>query len=196
MKHYVYWIYDNACASIETDGYVGVSKDPNHRFKVHKRKGRVSDSCEMKILYEGDRSSCFERERLLRPRPGIGWNNAIGGSHGWQYGFTHTETTRSKMKDAWTDERKEALRKRLPEHNKKMQGQKRSKQSKAISGKQNPMYGKTHTEDARKKISEANAGRSPWNKMESYCEICGERAAPSILKKYHGEGKKNCRNRT
>lgn len=37
-------------------------------------------------------------------------------------------------------------------------------QSKRISGKNNPMYGKTHTEEAKLKISKANKGKIPSNK--------------------------------
>ena len=37
-------------------------------------------------------------------------------------------------------------------------------------GELNSMYGKTHTEEARRKISEANKGRSAWNKGKTMSE--------------------------
>lgn len=37
-------------------------------------------------------------------------------------------------------------------------------ETKNKSGKNHPMFGKTHTIDARKKISESKVGKSPWNK--------------------------------
>lgn len=33
-----------------------------------------------------------------------------------------------------------------------------------MSGEKNPMWGKHHTDEAKKKISESNIGRTPWNK--------------------------------
>ena len=38
------------------------------------------------------------------------------------------------------------------------------------SGELNSMYGKTHTQEARKKISESNKGRPPWNKGKTMSE--------------------------
>lgn len=37
-------------------------------------------------------------------------------------------------------------------------------EKKDFSGTKHPMYGKTHSKEARKKISEAQMGRVPWNK--------------------------------
>ena len=37
-----------------------------------------------------------------------------------------------------------------------------------VKGKNNPMFGKTHSAVARKKISLSKKGRIPWNKGKSY----------------------------
>lgn len=37
-------------------------------------------------------------------------------------------------------------------------------------GKLNPMYGKTHTAEARKKVSDANKGKPSWNKDKTMSE--------------------------
>ena len=178
MLNYVYWIYDDTCKDTN-DGYIGVSKDPYHRFKVHKRRGRVHGSCKIKILYEGSRERCFEKEHQLRPEPFIGWNNARGGSHGWRYGFSHSETSKDKMKNAWTEERKAAAAIVTRENNKRLIGQKRPKQSAAMKGESNPMYGLTHSEEARKKMSEKQKDKVPWNKLpDVYCKGCGKRYTP------------------
>ena len=41
-------------------------------------------------------------------------------------------------------------------------------QSEKVSGKNNPMYGKTHSSEARKRISESKIGKTPWNKGKSF----------------------------
>jgi len=52
------------------------------------------------------------------------------------------------------------------------------------------MYGKTHTEESRKRIREANLGKQPSNKMELYCIHCHKLANLTTLKKAHGIGKR------
>jgi 5-methylcytosine-specific restriction endonuclease McrA len=88
--------------------------------------------------------------------------------------------------------------------------QKISKANKGrLAGKNNPMYGNTHTEEARKKISEKAQGRTPWNlgvthtdkvkqKMSKLalqrtkykCEHCGVECVKCNYNRWHGD---NCR---
>lgn len=88
--------------------------------------------------------------------------------------------------------------------------QKISKANKGrLAGKNNPMYGNTHTEEARKKISEKAQGRTPWNlgvthtdevkqKMSTLalqrtkykCEHCGVECVKCNYNRWHGD---NCR---
>ena len=41
-------------------------------------------------------------------------------------------------------------------------------------GENNPMYGKTHTEESRKKMSDSQKGRTPWNKGKKCPQMSGE----------------------
>lgn len=189
--NYVYWIYNTDCKDLN-DGYVGVTKDPQTRFKCHLRKNRVPSNSEFKILFEGSREDCFNLEKQLRPSPGLGWNRAIGGSHGWQTGFSHSEETKKILKQKWTDERKHLASLQRKEQNKKLIGQKRPKQSIAMSGENNPMYGKPMLDHVKEAIIKANTNRNPVNKQDNYCEHCGKRVSISVMKKYHGIGRKNC----
>ena len=88
--------------------------------------------------------------------------------------------------------------------------QKISKANKGrLAGKNNPMYGTTHTAEARKKISEKAQGRTPWNlgvthtdevkqKMSTLalqrtkykCEHCGVECVKCNYNRWHGD---NCR---
>jgi len=191
---YVYWIYNESCLTIENDGYVGVTRDVDRRFKAHQHKNdNIPNDVKIKVVYEGTRKECFEYELLLRPTVKIGWNLAIGGSHGWKIGFSHSEKTKKKMEDAWTEERRAAASILRFEQNKLLIGQKRPKQSEAMRGNKNPMFERTHTAASRELISKSNIGRTPHNKIELYCIVCHNRASPSILKKYHGVGKITCK---
>lgn len=194
-KCYVYWIYNNDCIDISKHGYIGVTKHPDIRSRVHERRNKnIPKNVTMKIIFVGTRQECFDKELEFRPTAGIGWNKAIGGSHGWQTGFIHSEETKQKMKEKWTEDRKKATSKATIARNKSMKGQKRPKQSKSISGSSNPMYGKTHSRETRKKISEINKNRTDYKVQENYCIFCKQRASISIIKKYHGKGRKNCEN--
>lgn len=191
---YVYWIKNDSCTSIETDGYVGVSAYPSRRFKVHlSRNNKIPKDATIEIIFQGNRKDCFALEEKLRPIKGIGWNNAVGGKHGYKKGFTHSPQTKKKMKDAWTPDRREIASKVRAEMNVALfSGQKRPDHSKAMLGKNNPMYGKTHSEQTRQKISETGKNKTPPNKQHLYCVFCRKPSPLSVLKKYHGPGRKNC----
>jgi hypothetical protein len=108
---FVYWIYDNTCEDPITDGYVGVTEDVGRRLKAHKRKHPIIKTkiVDIQILYEGSRDECFTFEKGMRPLKSIGWNSAVGGSHGWRNGFNHSLQSKAKMSAAWDLERKNAL---------------------------------------------------------------------------------------
>ena len=40
IKNYVYWIYNEECVSPETCGYIGVTYDPDSRFRSHQKKNK------------------------------------------------------------------------------------------------------------------------------------------------------------
>lgn len=190
MQSYVYWVYNESCKDYLTEGYIGVTSYIENRMKYHfKHNPSIpkDKSLSYKILFKGTRGECFTKEEELRPKAGIGWNRAKGGAHGWKENFIHSDGAKEKMRAAWTDDRKDALRERMLEHNKKMRGQKRPKQSKAVSGSNNGMYGNTHTDQARMKISEAHKGKIAPNRIEMYCIGCHEKVNPTTLKKYHGK---------
>ena len=184
---FVYWIFDNNCIDEKVQGYVGVSYDPQKRYKTHVRKKRVPEQSNIKILFEGSRDDCFEFERILRPTKSIGWNNAAGGAHGWRIGFTHDEATKQKMCDAWTENRREKASELRKTINLKLRGQKRPKQSEAMKGNKNPNYGTKRPKHVGEAVAAAQRGKKAHNKQELYCISCHERASLSILVKYHAK---------
>ena len=51
--------------------------------------------------------------------------------------------------------------------------------SRRMSGKNNPMYGNRHSEESRKKMSESQKGRTPWNKGKKLPQFSGENSSRS-----------------
>lgn len=90
---YVYWIRERGMEDINTEGYVGVSLEPESRFKNHRREALgsyyrknsdfcnslIKNECFMEIQGISSESNCYKIERFLRPRANIGWNLAVGG---------------------------------------------------------------------------------------------------------------------
>lgn len=190
----LYWIYNDECLDPKVDGYIGITENVETRFKQHlSRNSRIPKNVQYKILYEGSREECFNLESVYRPSKGIGWNSAAGGKHGWKTGFEHSEETKLKLKEAWTEQRKQKASVFKAEENRKLKGQKRPSQSKAMTGKNNPIYGTVRPDHVKEAIRKANLGKNPYNKVELYCIYCRKRASESILKKYHGLGKVNCK---
>lgn len=86
-KAYLYHIGLNNDLS---DGYIGITVDPSKRFTGHKssKKGyKITEMIhkygltkdDMRILVVGSLSYVKKLERKLRPKMGIGWNQAVGG---------------------------------------------------------------------------------------------------------------------
>ncbi len=124
-------------------------------------------------------------EQSLRPSKQIGWNNAAGGSHGWRIGFNHSEKTKEILKKRWTPERKIKASDFKKEQNKKLIGQKRPKQSVAMTGSKNPMFGTKRPEHVKEAMRLAHVGKPAYNRQENYCVGCHERASMTVIKKYH-----------
>jgi hypothetical protein len=167
-----------------------VSYNPQVRLKAHIRNNRVPKDSKIKILFKGSREQCFFKERDLRPQKRVGWNNAVGGYHGYRIGFSHSQETKDHLKSKWNDERKQKASKFKSEQNKKLKGQKRPKQSIAVSSSNNPMYGTTRPQSVRDAVSKASRNREPINKQHNYCIGCRERASLSRIQRYHSKCRK------
>lgn len=107
--NFVYWIHlEGQC--IESDGYVGVSANPNKRMLQHKRR-KDNDKLSsflveyegkyvLDIYYTGSRDDCFSIENKLRPKKNIGLNKTVGGKHpsiGAHTGFKHSDKVKNIM---------------------------------------------------------------------------------------------------
>jgi hypothetical protein len=182
---YVYWIRNAECVDIKTQGYVGVSQSPGRRLREHlKNNPRIPKDVWLEIIFEGTRDECFQIEEEFRPKKNTGWNRAVGGAQGFKKGFIHSDETRKRLKVAWTEERKQIASEFRKQQNKTLIGQKRPRQSAAMLGEKNPMFGKTRTNETKKKLRVANLGKIPPNKQELYCVGCRERVSNHVLKRH------------
>lgn len=176
----VYWIHLPEHTDMFSQGYIGVSQhSASFRFKQHlskaKNGGKLKIHCAIlkhkditfSTVLEGSSEYCYIVERELRPVAETGWNLAVGGEV--PHGLPHTQ----EFKDAQRDRRL---------------GQKASAETKKTkslqtTGVANPFFGKTHSDSAKKAISEKRkaiadtpwyhpmAKREMWNLSQEVYEI-------------------------
>lgn len=103
--HYVYWIHEENETDLLSEGYVGISNNPDRRFDEHADKyGSVK---EVLFSFE-DRSDAENKEKELRPSWYIGKNVAPGGqagnrpygihTSGWTHDPSVYDSRREKLK--------------------------------------------------------------------------------------------------
>lgn len=147
------------------------------------------DAFEHIILYDGitrEEACMIEREYISAHQltsPEFGYNATLGGDG--TLGYKHTEETKNKMSRSRighmvTDETKEKISHANSGENNGMFGRTpwnlgipcaestKEKVSKSRTGKtaeeNHPMFGKLHTEESKRKMSESHKGCKAWNK--------------------------------
>lgn len=90
---YLYWIRKDTDRCIFTDGYIGITTDPEYRWKSHLYTSKITnknhrlynslrknpEAFNMQILVCTTVENCLELEHKLRPIKNIGLNHAEGG---------------------------------------------------------------------------------------------------------------------
>jgi predicted GIY-YIG superfamily endonuclease len=87
MNCYVYWIKRKSHADPLSEGYIGISSDPQRRFNEHQysdfvvgRAIKKYKDIELIILHEYEnRDLALLKENEYRPKVYIGWNTIVGG---------------------------------------------------------------------------------------------------------------------
>jgi group I intron endonuclease len=134
----LYWIKHKNHIDPQTQGYIGISNNPERRFKEHKQKQdfpvhnamkKYGDDVEMILLADNlTEQEAKDSEKTLRPKMHIGWNIMSGGG--------------------------------IPPSTK---GAQKPDLSIRFSGSGNPFYGKKHTQETKKRLSESKTGdRNPF----------------------------------
>ena len=142
-KCYVYWIHLDTHDDVTSQGYVGVSVNPEVRWKqrynpiVDRVREKYKDRIKHTILFSGTQENCYNRENDLRPKEAIGWNLAIGG-FGIQVGHSVSEETKEKLRQA--------------NLGKKHSEETIAKMCEDRSGEKHPMFGRKHSKETLDKL--------------------------------------------
>ena len=99
--------------------------------------------------------------------------------------------TRAKLKESWTDERKQLIgsimKGRKWANPSPLKGRKRPD----LTGEKNGFYGKTHSPETIARFKEKNKDKIPsWIGIKMECPYCNRMLDPGNYKQFHGE---NCR---
>jgi group I intron endonuclease len=135
----VYWLSAPHHTDYNTEGYVGISKNVEHRWKCHSKNTNTHltraiqkygwDNIIKKVLVSGvDEEAALLIEEMLRPTTQIGWNIAIGGGSLVGIQVLPTKEQIEKIRIALTG------KKRTEEH--------KINYSKSKLAEKNPMFGK------------------------------------------------------
>ena len=166
---YVYWIRCVEHTDPYNQGYVGVSTDPNRRFREHKSRSRnpilknVFNKHEviLDILFVGEYTYCYYVEHQYRPEDLIGWNINKGG-------FAPPDIT----------------------------GIKRSEKTRMLMSQNNVGFsGRKHSVETKSKMSAAHAGQKPHN-MQAVVTPGGVFESKTAAAKYHNVDISTITNRT
>mgnify|MGYP003328017715 FL=1 len=124
----VYWIHLDEHNDINSQGYIGVSKNALNRFNVHLKhlKNNIHENIHLSraydkyknilltIIFEGSLEECYNLEHELRPYKDIGWNIAQGGGappinygNEWNKGRVFSEEIIKKRADKHRESIKE-----------------------------------------------------------------------------------------
>lgn len=180
MKCWVYWVHLSSHKSIKTDGYVGVTtKGIKAREKQHKKDLscnhlanailKYGDTLIWEQVFTGTVEGCYQLENYFRPSPGIGWNIAIGGAVSCNLGRSISEESKQKLREAHKGKIPWWITAdiKLSEALNTEQRIKTVKERGTFAGKNNPMYGKTHTKSARERIGKAHKGKIGMQKKDN-----------------------------
>ena len=96
-KQYVYWLKHKDHTNLFSEGYIGVSNNPQERMRHHlieAKANRHSDknlshairkygaeNLSLQIIVIAEKNYCYTLEKKLRPTGFIGWNMREGGYH-------------------------------------------------------------------------------------------------------------------
>jgi len=132
----LYWIRLATHSDMSTEGYIGVSFNFKQRMNEHfKFTSKLNshfgnaiskygwDNLIKEIIFEGSSEECYAKEKELRSKFQIGWNEAIGGLGGNRSVFINYKKRKNQ---GWTYDK---------------------------NGNNNPFYGKEHSLESIKKMS-------------------------------------------
>ena len=167
QEYLIYWIHSDQEVNIETQGYVGITKDLDRRLKEHAKKPNFLDNRKVDIFIYGDQLYCRQIEKSLRPSRHVGLNIAEGGGLPPDHtGRKLSASHRQKIKDNMVG----------------FKGRTHSEETKAKmrAVKRTPHL---HTEETKKRLSEIAKNRTTPNPM------LGKKHSPETIEKMKAKAK-------
>lgn len=167
QEYLIYWIHSDQETDIETQGYVGITKNLTRRLKEHRRKHNFLDNRIVDVFLYGDKLYCKQIEKSLRPKRNIGLNIAEGGGLPPNVkGIKRSDETKAKIKASMVGFR----------------GRTHSEETKAKmrSAIRTPHK---HTEETKKRLSEIAKNRTTPNSM------LGKKHSPETIEKIRAKAK-------
>lgn len=161
----IYWIHNESETDINTQGYVGITKNIKRRIGEHTKQKEFVHGRMIEIFLCGSRNYCKEIEKQLRPKKHIGLNVAAGGGDppNWK-GLKRSEKTKLLMSQNNVGfkgkKHTEETKRKMSESHKGFKGKPHTEETKnklskiAKQRKFNPMTGRKHSESTRQLISE------------------------------------------
>lgn len=149
------------------------------------------------VGYHKDRRISEEHKKKI----GIGVSGKNNGNYGREFSDEHrNKIGLSKIGNKYNEGKKRTEESKLKmstsAQNRKYTEEGRTKRSKRFSGDGNNMYGKTHSEETRNKISNKLKGKQAHNKNQKdqivKCPHCEKLGGNSVMKRWHFD---NCKHK-
>lgn len=138
-EYLIYWIHNESETNIETQGYIGITKNLKRRIREHSSKLNFLEGRTVDIFLLGEKEYCKEIEYQLRPKKYIGLNIASGGG---------------MPPDVTGIKRSEKTKLLMSQNNVGMKCKKHTDETKRKMSESRKGFGTPHTEETKKKLSE------------------------------------------
>ena len=103
-------------------------------------------------------------------------------------GYKHTEETKEKLKQSWTDERKKTFSKMYK--GRRFGGSKPGVKRPNLTGEKNGFFGKKHDPAFLERKRQSLLGVNPFAGKDKICPHCNRSMNPGNYKQFHGD---NCK---
>lgn len=184
----LYWIRLPEHTDMLSEGYIGISKDANARWKWHRKskenphlKSAIEkygfDHLVKQIVLIADKPYCLDIERKLRPSRKIGWNIEIGG------GNPPAQRNKTSFADGFTP-----WNKGVP-----MDDETKAKVSESRKGKAAWNKGLAWSDEVKAKVSATKKGKMPFPGAVERLAAAnrGKKRPPEVVQKIVEARKRN-----
>ena len=143
---YLYWVHKSYHNCPLSEGYIGITKNPEQRKSAHKKRFPNSNFTILETRITRDEIKFLEKQ--YRPHSNIGWNIAKGGAGSDMTIITRKKISKTLKGEVWSEERKRKVSEACKGKKKPRSKQHQEKINQSRIGYQ-------HTKETKIKISES-----------------------------------------